>query len=106
MRHQVYLDTLTLGALGFGMVLLVMEDARRVARESEERLQTLIASTTDALLLLDSRLRVQAANPAAERLFDASAATMRGTRPPVTGGSERCGGAARRDGALCVGWRT
>ncbi len=77
-RHQVYLDTLTLGALGFGMVLLVMEDARRAARESEGRLQTLIASTTDALLLLDSRLRVQAANPAAERLFDASAVTLRG----------------------------
>ncbi|MEK6611378.1 MAG: response regulator [Gemmatimonadota bacterium] len=77
-RHRMYLDTLTLGGLGFGMVLLVMEDARRIARESEERLQMLIASTTDALLLLDSSLRVQAVNPAAERLFDTSAATILG----------------------------
>ena len=77
-RHRMYLDTLTLGGLGFGMVLLVMEDARRIARESEERLQMLIASNTDALLLLDSSRRVQAVNPAAERLFDTSAATILG----------------------------
>ena len=78
LRQQVYVDTLILGALGFGMVLLVMEDARRIARESEERLQTLIASTTDALLLLDQGQRVQAANPAAERLFDLPAAVIVG----------------------------
>jgi PAS domain S-box-containing protein len=77
-RAQVYIDSLTLGALGFGMILLVMEDARRVASESEQRLQTLIASTTDALLLLDWTLRVQGANPAAERLFDASSAALQG----------------------------
>ena len=78
LRQQVYVDTLILGALGFGMVLLVMEDARRIARESEERLQTLIASTTDALLLLDQGQRVQAANPAAERLFEMPAAAIVG----------------------------
>ncbi len=77
-RHQVSYDTLTLGALGFGMVLLVMEDARRLAEESEERLQTLIASTTDALLLLDRTLHVRTANPAAVRLFDTPAASLVG----------------------------
>jgi len=71
-RNQVYIDSLSLVGLGFGMVLLAMEDARRAGRESEERLQTLIASTTDALLLLDGTLRVKSANPAAARLFDAA----------------------------------
>jgi len=77
-RHQVYLDTLTLGGLGFGMVLLVMEDARCIAEESEEQLQSLIASTTDALLLLDGNWHVQTANSAAEHLFDLSAAQLAG----------------------------
>lgn len=77
-RHQVYLDTLTLGGLGFGMVLLVMEDARCVAEESEEQLQSLIASTIDALLRLDGNWRVQTANPAAEHLFDLPAAQLVG----------------------------
>ena len=71
-RNQVYIDSLSLMGLGFGMVLLAMEDARRAGRESEERLQTLIASTTDALLLLDDALRVTSANPAAARLFDSA----------------------------------
>ena len=77
-RNQVYIDSLSLMGLGFGMVLLVMEDARRTGRESEERLQTLIASTTDALLLLDGTLRVKSANPAAARLFDAAQPALAG----------------------------
>ncbi len=77
-RSQLYIDSLALVALGFGMVLLVTEDARRAGRASEERLQTLIASTTDALLLLDATLRVQTANPAATRLFDTTQDVLQG----------------------------
>ena len=44
--------------------------AEAALRESEERLSTIVAATSDALMVIDQKGKVQFANPAAEVLFD------------------------------------
>lgn len=44
--------------------------AEAALRESEERLSTIVAATSDALIVIDQKGKVQFANPAAEVLFD------------------------------------
>lgn len=55
-----------------------MSDPAAVARESDLRWRAIIQSAVDGIIVIDSRGRIEAFNPAAERLFGYGEAEVRG----------------------------
>jgi len=67
--YNSYADVLLIVMLGYGMIVLFMEDARLRISESEARLAALVASAAEAIVTTDGEFRLLDANHAAERLF-------------------------------------
>ncbi len=67
--YNSYADVLLIVMLGYGMIVLFMEDARLRISESEARLAALVASAAEAIVTTDGDFRLLDANHAAERLF-------------------------------------
>jgi DNA-binding NarL/FixJ family response regulator len=78
-----------------------VEEAARETRASEVRLRTLIARSSEGMLVVDAARRVLFANPAAEALFGRSAAALLGSpfEVPIVGGEPREVTIERPDGS-------
>ena len=61
------------GALATGVIILLLAytfgRGRRKVREVENRLQAVVDTAVDAILVIDERGRIESANPAVEKLF-------------------------------------
>ncbi|HEV2291845.1 MAG TPA: ATP-binding protein, partial [Gemmatimonadales bacterium] len=86
-----FIDSVGMLLLGYGMVLVLMEDLRVEASEaraahqrdvaaSERRLAGIISSARDAIVTLDGETRITLANPAAEQMFGYGLAQLTGRR--------------------------
>jgi PAS domain S-box-containing protein len=64
-----YVDMLMLVVLGYAMLMVFMEDARRRIDNIETRLGSLVVAAPDPIFTLDSQQRIVAANKAAEQVF-------------------------------------
>jgi PAS domain S-box-containing protein len=69
LAYNTYADMLLLVVLGFAMLMVFMEDARRRITDIESRLASHVMEATDPILTIDSHQRVLLANHAAERVF-------------------------------------
>lgn len=67
-----------------GMVARIQDDLRereraeRALRDSEATLRAIVEAAPDAILMVDPGLRIETANPAAERIFECPAAELTG----------------------------
>jgi PAS domain S-box-containing protein len=90
-KYNSYLDVIGQFLLGFGMVVILLEDARREAEEaragrlrdvaaSETRLAGIIRSATDGIVALDEHAFIRLFNPAAEEIFHCPVREAMGSR--------------------------
>lgn len=67
-----FADEIGLLSASFNKMAVDLQESNRAIQESEEKVRTIIASTQDAIILLDNEERVSYWNEAAERMFDYS----------------------------------
>ena len=88
MQFQLLMLAVTISGLFLGAVVDERRRAEASLRGSEARLQTVVATAPDAILMLDDDFRIVAANLAAERMFgfqakNAAGVDIRGLLPDL-----------------------
>lgn len=81
--YNSYVDMLLLVMLGYAMLMVFMEDARKRVSDAETRLAQLVTSSPLPIVTLDESLRVLDANAAADRMFGGAMPLPRGAAVDV-----------------------
>jgi PAS domain S-box-containing protein len=71
LQYNTYVDMLMLVVLGYAMMMVFMEDARRRILNIETKLGSFVMAVPDPILTIDAGQRIIAANSAAAQVFGA-----------------------------------